>query len=422
MSKKTLILCVSMVMALALGLGGTLAYLTDRDAQTNIFSVGNVNIELTEDFQMGAKLIPGVDITKDVTVKNIGDTDAWVWVTIAIPSALDDEDAAYNNVIHFNYTKDSVSEGKWVWLTDDNGDFAVTKVTGLGEGDPNEYNVYTVLYQTPLKPGEMTEYSAMKKVYLDYHIDIAPDGQMYHVQNGVAEKIDWNVNIEGAPIMYVAAYAMQYDGFEDGVMAAYDAYGAQWGDNGGVKYNTKFVNPNSGATRPAGYIPAVEGEIIDGLTIIDASDDVTNLRALYNGEGSDQYAKGDLAINNSYLDGTYAMNLYAVEGSGAKLTANNSAFKGWSSFTGWESAEFTNCIFALNSEGTYNMLRPYDDTVLNNCELSGTTISLGDGTGSWNGAKLTLKNCTMNGEAVTSVDQLTLEKADWAPYITIAND
>ncbi|MBR3905599.1 MAG: SipW-dependent-type signal peptide-containing protein, partial [Clostridia bacterium] len=44
MKKSTLIMILSLVLAVALGVGGTLAYLTDDDGDVNVMTVGNVQI------------------------------------------------------------------------------------------------------------------------------------------------------------------------------------------------------------------------------------------------------------------------------------------------------------------------------------------------------------------------------------------
>ena len=226
MKKKVWLAAVSAVLVLALAITGTIAYLTDRDSDVNVFTWGNVDITLNEDFEQGATLIPGVDITKDVTVSNVGKSDAWVWVKIAMPAVLDHDDAS-KNVIHFNYAKDSVADGYWNWTKND-GAWNVAKNVVI-EG--KEYNVYTVLYETALKPGEETKYSAMTKVYLDTAVDIDPDGNLHKVANGVVTDIDWNIHTDGVPMIYVSAYATQAEGFATAA-AAYDAYQTQWGDNG----------------------------------------------------------------------------------------------------------------------------------------------------------------------------------------------
>lgn len=221
--KKALMMALALVLVVALTIGGTLAYLTDRDSKTNVFTVGDVRIELNEDFDQGATLIPGVDIEKAATVKNVGKNDAWVWVKIAIPSALDNDDAS-KNVIHFNFSKDSVAPGLWNW---DGYKYDVVDINDDGVN----YNVYTVKYETALKPTETTAQPVMYKVYMDYHIDIDTNGDWHHVENGVVTDLDWNTEDDGAPVMYVSAYAMQKEGFDD-VDAAIAGYNAQWGDKG----------------------------------------------------------------------------------------------------------------------------------------------------------------------------------------------
>ena len=51
MSKKTWILISCLVLSLTLGLGGSLAYLTDTDTRVNTFTMGGVDIKLEEEFQ-----------------------------------------------------------------------------------------------------------------------------------------------------------------------------------------------------------------------------------------------------------------------------------------------------------------------------------------------------------------------------------
>ena len=51
--KKIVALVLAMVLVAGLSVAGTVAYLTDRDAKTNIFTVGNVDISLNEAFEAG---------------------------------------------------------------------------------------------------------------------------------------------------------------------------------------------------------------------------------------------------------------------------------------------------------------------------------------------------------------------------------
>ena len=165
--------------------GGSLAYFTDTDKAANVFTTGKVDIQLIEKFgdenpATAEKLLPATGsaqagtlkngITKEVTVKNIGTEDAFVRVHIAIPSVLDNGNPAFDagqNALHFNYTADSIGEGKWDWskTTGDpyQGDWNYYETTI----DNIKYNVYVVTYGTALKANEVTPEKAIHQVYLD---------------------------------------------------------------------------------------------------------------------------------------------------------------------------------------------------------------------------------------------------------------
>lgn len=93
MKKKTLALLLALVLVFGAAVGGTIAYLTDTtDPVTNTFTVGKVDITLTETFNTDtdgdrtndawkAQLIPGTTYAKDpvVTVTNDSE-DCWLFV------------------------------------------------------------------------------------------------------------------------------------------------------------------------------------------------------------------------------------------------------------------------------------------------------------------------------------------------------
>lgn len=76
MKKKIIALCLIVALAATAVIGGTLAYFTDTDEATNVFTTGNVDISLTEpnwdaakeEDTDHAKLIPGRTIAKDPTI------------------------------------------------------------------------------------------------------------------------------------------------------------------------------------------------------------------------------------------------------------------------------------------------------------------------------------------------------------------
>lgn len=112
--KKKKLLALGMVAALTTtaAIGGTLAYFTDSDTATNEFTVGNVKIDLVEKDEnkndwTSKELMPGEGnaIVKDVTVKNVGSNDAFMWAEIWLPTELDDSDPTHDaakNDLHWN--------------------------------------------------------------------------------------------------------------------------------------------------------------------------------------------------------------------------------------------------------------------------------------------------------------------------------
>ena len=85
MIKKIIAWMLIIATTAAITVGGTLAYLTDRDSEANVFTTGDVKIDLEEDFDQGSELLPGEDVNKDVQIRNEGPNPAWVWYTYAIP-------------------------------------------------------------------------------------------------------------------------------------------------------------------------------------------------------------------------------------------------------------------------------------------------------------------------------------------------
>lgn len=260
------IMVLALVMSMAMATTGTLAYLTDRDSEANVFTMGNVEIDLNEEFDQGAELIPGVNIEKKPTITNTGKTEAWAWMIVSIPTALDNwnqgggQEGSNNNVIHWNITG-ATHEG---YVTDASVEKAIAagilpEGTTAADIEANNqtwdvlnnkleyqnaidgvmYNHYVMLYNKALQPGETT-LPIMHKVFLDAHVDIDPEGNLSKVDAGVVTPIDWNINDDGNPIIYVSAYAIQKEGFAT-VEEAYAAYNAQWTTDSGVNNGLEFA-------------------------------------------------------------------------------------------------------------------------------------------------------------------------------------
>ena len=181
MKKKVLTVCLVAVIAIMAVAGASLAYLTDTDAEDNVFTVGNVTIDLIEqergenglqDFTQNKKLLPIVGsaqgdkdqygqpiaknyVDKMVTIQNTGSEDAYIRAYFAIPSALDDGYETFNasmNVLHFNFGNKVVDNEvyttygvEWNWTTESGKwNYFETTIDGIS------YNVYFADYYLSL--------------------------------------------------------------------------------------------------------------------------------------------------------------------------------------------------------------------------------------------------------------------------------
>ena len=258
--KKIIALLLVISTTVALSIGGTLAYLTDRDSEANVFTTGDVNIDLNEDFNQGSTLIPGVDIEKEPTVTNVGPNDAWVWTTVAVPKNL-------AGVIVFKEQNTT----DWTWTE------GTTEING------EDYVLYTAMHNAALDVDVETS-ALFTAVTLASTVDIDPDGQWHTVVNGTATDLKWN-NSDGNPVIYVSAYAIQTEGFNT-VADAYDAYNTQWADNG-----TEYGTPSTVTT--VSTADELTAALANGGTVVLTSDITTELTEAANWSN----ITGDTTIN-----------------------------------------------------------------------------------------------------------------------------
>lgn len=232
MKKKifAFVLCVAMLSVAVVG--GTLAYFTDTDAQTNTFTLGNVAIDLFEDFNTAnLNLIPAVGteeiingvkvvdlantIEKEVYVKNTSTNEAvYTRVHLAVPD-FGLLDGTKTNAIHLVCEDTTTVEGLWSWSKVAAG----ANYAGMDAANWNRYTttihgipykVYVVTYETALETGVETV-DAIHKVYMDSVI----------TQNEIAAWDSAYGAGEWAKV-YVVAEAVQADGFAN-AHAALDA-------------------------------------------------------------------------------------------------------------------------------------------------------------------------------------------------------
>lgn len=177
-SKKCMAAFSAVVVGISAVFGGTWAYMTNTQSADNVFTIGNVEVKLTEPEWPGNDTPETTDITanqeipKDPTITNTGTTDAVVFAEVEIP--IDEYDIAtaegepqgkaarelfwiktkntgigeFKNTIHD-------ADGEWNWLQslcyykDADGNFAEKPVSGGSA-------VHVFGYQTIVKPKEST--------------------------------------------------------------------------------------------------------------------------------------------------------------------------------------------------------------------------------------------------------------------------
>lgn len=255
MKKK--ILSIALVVAMvAVIAAGSLAYFTDKDNETNTFTVGNVKIDLIEqergenglqDFSQNKKLYPIVGsaqgekdrlgmptaknyVDKIVTVKNTGSEAAYIRAYFAIPSALDDGEDTFNaglNVLHFNFGNKvengavtSTYGNEWIWKHGDKWNYFETEIGGI------KYNVYYADYYQAVDAGATTE-QFIQGVYLDQTFD-RRDGKCYAFGKEVTLDNGWDWNKVSCPVFAVACQAAGFDSADEAITAAFGANFNPW--------------------------------------------------------------------------------------------------------------------------------------------------------------------------------------------------
>lgn len=181
MKKKTLALLLALVLVFGAAVGGTIAYLTDTTGPiTNTFTVGKVDITLTETFNTDtnsdgtndawkAQLIPGTTYAKDpvVTVTNDSE-DCWLFVKF---------EEIGNPATYLTYTSNLTAANGWtqgngtdipnnVWYREVNKADTV-KTFQLLAGD-NTYPTGCISVKDTVTNDNMTAASAAQLVYTAY--------------------------------------------------------------------------------------------------------------------------------------------------------------------------------------------------------------------------------------------------------------
>lgn len=241
--KKILVLALALAMAAILAVGGSLAYFTDTASQTNTFTAGSVKIDLIEQEKLAGEalkpykdgdktLMPGTStdgnaVSKIVTVKNTGKSDAWVWVELEIPKYLVSKDYPTDesrNALHWDGYDDKLAKADGIIddagktliadMVDYNADNAWYDYKYVGEKDG--YVIIRTMMKSKLPAGKIS-LPCLAQVYMDWRVKTNEDGTQYLLPDGTSiyTTASWKI--------IVNAYAIQADGIAS-VQDAVDAY------------------------------------------------------------------------------------------------------------------------------------------------------------------------------------------------------
>lgn len=148
----------------------------------------------------------------------------------------------------------------------------------------------------------------------------------------------------------------------------------------------------------------------NAITMTGGTVENVTVKGAYRGIGdkSGYGASSDIRINNVTVDSdTYVLNFGYGNGQ-ASMYVTGSTLLGWTSYTKFSEAQFTDCIFGWCESGANGNLRPYINTTLTNCKFEGKTeadgtvtpfnISFKNGT---DGILLVLEDCYVGDTLIT---------------------
>lgn len=267
--KSILVVAIAVMLVAALVVGGTLAYFTDTKAKDNVFTVGNVSIQLIEstyhregndnsgdkdipdpthtasgmkyvtdghkaftDAEIkadaekyadyigtkGVGMVPGRGVAKCPYVINTGKNAAYIRIRVMVPSAANKDfvDVSNGGVITNQWCTTSMLSGEFINGKGGGWNYApyIDKAAYTDENGV-QYDVYTFVRNEPLAAGAMTEWNVWN--FIGIHKDAnTADIQKAIDAGAIAE--------DGTLHVLVQADAIQAEGFANAT-AAFAAFG-----------------------------------------------------------------------------------------------------------------------------------------------------------------------------------------------------
>jgi len=228
---RTAVLAASL--AAVVGIGGAAAYFSDSESATNTFTVGRIDISLTEpawdtwNASDPAPIVPDQEIPKDPAVTNTGSNDAYVFMTVKVPTAqivtaaengTKQAQAAETQLFSYevddNWTlvSSGVTGGAAVTVANNTGSFGVhTAIPATGSEPRLGYVTYVYAY-TGSTPASMERLEKQS----------AASGSTPNSTPALFDAVQFVNAVEGqgletsAPSINVNAYAIQADFINDG--------------------------------------------------------------------------------------------------------------------------------------------------------------------------------------------------------------
>lgn len=267
--KSILVAAIAVMLVAALVVGGTLAYFTDTKAKDNVFTVGNVSIQLIEstyhregndnsgdksipdptqtasgmkyvtdghkaftDAEIkadaekyadyigtkGVGMVPGRGVAKCPYVINTGKNAAYIRIRVMVPSAANNDFVAVpdGGVITNQWCTTSMLSGEFIDGKGGGWNYApyIDKAAYTDENGV-QYDVYTFVRNEPLAAGAMTEWNVWNFIGIDKTANTA-DIQKAIDAGAIAK--------DGTLHVLVQADAIQAEGFANAT-AAFAAFG-----------------------------------------------------------------------------------------------------------------------------------------------------------------------------------------------------
>ncbi len=377
--KKIISLVLVLVLALT-AIGGTLAYFTDTASAENVFTIGNIDIELieTEDdgttpFEQNKELLPGSTEAKEVYVNNVGKNDAYVEVTIEIPA---DMIGTFGTMTDWEIEAGTINGGKAVgpqtivlrkmMTAGEESAILLDKITLSGEVTETtakaEYIVpvsVKAIQTAGFEDNADSAYAELATIELATAADTATKANDALKSTGASVQLSANLTSQEAIVMTGAATVLD-------------------GNNNTIHKKADTSNPTNAGIAPNGG-GIIKNVTVTGETYATADGTTRGFRAVY----TNSALASDLRLQNVNLTGTYGINIGSGNGKTMNVVGskdNMTEIDGWVSFSGLKVANFDYVDFktasdktATDSDGNtvyINSIRTYDDANFSNCKFA----------------------------------------------------